>query len=158
MADVKSQQYVTIGCRLPNGYVLEVGLQTTQLVQTPAGGKALIANVQQLENYQFFTLKGVNERIRRGMREEKILLPARLKPDPFYNRNVPKDLWEQWKREHPKNGALKRGDIFEVQPGEANERAATLDAHAKPGPLEPLEQGKFTVGDLTIEKADFDKN
>lgn len=158
MADQKSQQYVTIGCRLPNGYTLEVGLQTTEMQVTPAGGKALVANVQRLDSYQSFTLKGTNERIRRGMRDEKILLPARSKPEPFYNRNVPKELWEQWKREHPKNGALKRRDIFEVQPGEANERAATLDAHATRGPLEPLEQGKFTVGELTIEKADFDKN
>lgn len=155
MADQKSQQYVTIGCRLPNGYTLEVGLQTTELVATPAGGKALIANVRKLDTYDRFTLKGTNEPIRRGMRDG-FLLPARLKADPFYNRNVPKEFWERWKREYPKNGALKRGDIFEVQPGEANERAATLDAHATPNPLAPMEQGKFTVGDMVIEKAQFD--
>lgn len=155
MADQKSQQCVTIGCRLPNGYVLEVGLQTTEVVQTPAGGKALVANVRALDNYTRFVLKGTNERIRSAMREEKILLPSRSKPDPFYNRNVPKDLWEQWKREHPKNGALKRGDIFEIAPGEANERAATLDAHATPGPLQPMEQGVFNIGENIIDKANF---
>lgn len=157
MADQKSQ-FVTIGCRLPNGYTLEVGLQTTEVIATPAGGKALVSNVRQLDNYARFVLKGTNERIRRAMREEKILLPSRSRPDPFYNRNVPREFWEQWKREHPKNGALKRGDIFEVPNGEPNEKAATLDMAATPNPLAPMEQGKFVVGDLVVEKAQFDKD
>lgn len=157
MTDQKSQ-YVTIGCRLPNGYVLEVGLRTTEVIATPAGGKALVSNVRQLDNYQRFVLRGTNERIRRAMVEEKILLPSRSRPTPHYNRNVPREFWEQWKREHPKNGALKRGDIFEVQAGEANERAASLDAAATPNPLAPMEQGKFVVGDLVVEKAQFDKD
>lgn len=155
MADNRSM--VTIGCRLPNGYVLEVGLQTTIVESTPNGGKALIPRVEQLPSYHKHTLKGTNERIRQGMREG-ILLPARLKPEPFYNRDVPRDFWEQWKKEHPKNGALKRADIFEVPAGDTNERAATLDHMQRPGPLEPLEQGKYTVGDVEITKAQFDKD
>ena len=158
MADQKSVVYVTIGCRLPNGYTLEVGLQTTVKEPMANGGTAIVARLEQLPHYQKLTLKGTNEPIRQGMRQG-FLLPSRLRPEPFYNRNVPKDFWEQWKKEHPKNGALKRGDIFEVPNGEANERAATLDmASAPAAPLQPMEQGKFVVGDQEINKAEFDKD
>lgn len=153
-------EVVTIGCRLPNGYMLEVGLKVTETVSLPGGGTGTVARVLKTEQYARFKLKGTNESSKQAFRlsHGEFMPPSKLRPPPEFTRNVPKDFWEQWKKEHPKNGALKRNEIFEVKAGQSNEQAATLDAMSTKGVLEPLEKGAIMkFGDATIQKYEADK-
>lgn len=146
---------VTIGCRLPNGYVLEVGLETT--VRTASGG--LATQIRRTPAYARFVLEGTHGHTK-AARLQGILLPSVLAPEPFINRNVPKALWDQWKKDHPNASVLKAGYIFEVKDDNAASiKAATIDASAKaPQPLAPIDPSKpFAVGPDKVETADHQK-
>jgi len=145
---------VTIGCRLPNGIVLEVGLETTA-----RGGpqNGLVTRIRKTEAYRRYVLKGHHEH-NRALFRQGIRLPATLKPEPFINRNVPKDLWDQWNKEHPASWLVSSGAIFVISnKDEGSVKAAAIDASAKsPQPLAPIDPTKpLRIGEDTIETADF---
>jgi hypothetical protein len=148
-----STEVVTIGCRLPNGIILEVGLQTTI-----KGGphNRPIEKIKRLGNYRRIGLRGVNGHSL-AMRRAGIQTPAVANPEPFLNRNIPKDAWEEWKRKHSDSPLLARGDLFEVKDVK-DERAMVIDAMAKPAMLAPLDMTKpmkIGTNGETIETADF---
>lgn len=143
---------VTIGCRLPNGYVLEVGLLTTTRV-----GNGTIPQLIRTEDYRRFTIRGTREH-NRELAKRGFLPPAQLGAEPYLNHNVPKDLWEQWKKEHKGAWAVTSDNLFEVKDGKdtANAAAAVLDMGQAPRVLEPFDiSKKFKTGDAVVEVADF---
>ena len=129
---------VSIGCRLPNGYRLEVGFS----VNDPGKGGAPFALYRKHDDYAAFTLKGTNQRsILRGPDGKPIgTAPSAIGREPLINHNVPKDLWDRWVAANPKAWALKTGQIFLVPKTDSSTvKAVTLDAKAKsPAILEPL--------------------
>jgi hypothetical protein len=129
-----STETVMIGCRLPHGLKLEVGYKTTR---KGSDGK-VFSHYERLPNYASVVLKGTNEHVQ-GARAQGIQLPAVGNPEPFINRNVSKDLWEQWMKEHPRNWYLKSGNIF-VVPGseEASAKAISTEVMSTQAPLAPL--------------------
>lgn len=147
-----ASEMTKIGCRLPNGYVLEVGLQTT-VRGGPKDG--LISLVKKRGDYQRRVLHGTHAHnaklLLRGIR-----LPSELNPEPFIN-NVPKDLWERWKKEHANAAVLKTGQLFEVADPK-DVKAVILDVMASPTPLAPMDPSKiFKHDDNKVETADFDE-
>jgi hypothetical protein len=92
-------------------------------------------------------------------RKTRLRMPATLSPEPYLNAGVPKDVWEQWKKEHPNSWAVKQGHIFEVKNSSPDEnRAAVLDSMSRPLALAPLDPyGTLKVGADKIEKANFDE-
>lgn len=125
---------VTIGCRLPHGLKLEVGYKTTR---KGADGK-VFANYEKQDNYQCFVLKGTNEHTL-AQRASGIQVPSNGNPVPFINKNVPKDIWEQWVKEHPRNWYQKSMNIFVVTDGtQASADAMVIDSMATQAPLAPL--------------------
>lgn len=130
---------VTIGCRFPNGYVLEVGLQTT--TKTPKGG--LMPMLARTADYKRVVLKGTHAHTEE-MRKNRIQTPAMLNAAPYINHGVPKDVWEQWNKEHPNNWAVRSGNIFEVKAAQdpKNVKAAVADSMQRQAILQPLDQTK----------------
>ena len=148
-------EMVTIGCRFPNGYTLEVGLQTT-VRGGPKDG--LVSLLRRQSDYQRIKLKGTHwhhaNLLRQGIRP-----PAVLNPEPFVNQ-IPKDFWERWKKDHPGAAVIKSGDLFEIATAKdaGNVKAAVLDAMSKPAPLAPMDPSKaITVGTDKVETANFDE-
>lgn len=134
-------EVVSVGCRLPNGYVLEVGFK----VSHRGRGGAPFAMYVKGEDYAKFTLRGTNQHlIIRDVATRKPIgtLPNAMNREPYINDNVPKALWERWVKDNAKNWALKSGQIFLVPKNDADTvRAAGMDAKAKsPAILEPLSQ------------------
>lgn len=143
---------VTIGCRTPLGYTLEVGLQTTARV-----GNGTMSQLIKTEKYRRFTLRGTREHTR-ALRKRGFLPPAQRGAEPYLNQNVPKDLWEEWKKTHADNWMLKSENLFEVKDGKdpANAAAAVLDMGQAPRILEPMDPTKkLKVGNDEVEVADF---
>lgn len=125
---------VIIGCRLPHGLKLEVGYKTTR---KGADGK-VFANYMRSEDYATYVLKGTNEHTI-AQRASGIQVPSSGNPEPFINRNVPKDLWERWVKEHPGNWYQKSMNIFVVTDGTvASEKAMVIDSMSTLAPLAPL--------------------
>lgn len=131
---------VSVGCRLPNGYVLEVGFSVNQPAR---GGGAPFAMYTKHEDYATFTLRGTNQHliIRDASRKPIGTLPNQANREPYINENVPKALWDRWVKENPKNWALKSGQIFLIPSKDAaTAKAAGLDAKAKSkNILEPVD-------------------
>lgn len=150
-----SAEVVSIGCRLPNGIVLEVGLQTT--VKGGPHGRP-VEQIRRLQSYKRIRLGGTHDHTR-AMRKAGIQTPAMLAAEPFITRGIPKALWEEWKRSHPDSWFLASNNIFEVK-DEKDIRAQILDSMATPTPLGPIDPTKpMIVGSdkSTIETADFTK-
>lgn len=148
----KTAQTVTIGCRLPKGITLEVGLQTTTKVTGPSGVTGLVAQVKRSDKYQRIVIKGTHHHnaalFRAGLRP-----PSILRPEPFLTPNVPKDAWDEWCRQHAGCWLLRSQNLFEVK-GDA--RAIILDVMKNPAPLSPMDPTKpLKVGNDTVETADF---
>lgn len=125
---------VAIGCRLPNGLKLEVGFSVSQ----KGNGGAPFAMVIKGESYASFTLRGTNQHliVRDQTRKPVAVLPNQRGREPYINPNVPKDLWERWKKENAKSWHLTSGQIFEVPKNDASTvKAATVDASAKSKPI-----------------------
>lgn len=147
----KSAEVITLGCRLPNGYVLEVGLQTTVKI-----ANGLMPQLRRTPSYQRVRLGGTHDHTR-GVRRQGIQVPAMLNAEPFLTRNVPKALWDRWKSEHQGAWVLKSGNIFEVKDVK-DERSLILDSMAMPAVFQPVDPSKaIKVGDSTIEKANFEE-
>ncbi len=146
----KAAETVTIGCRIPNGYVLEVGLQTVAPMKDDT-----IPMVKKLANYKRIRIGGTHDH-QRSARLAGIQVPSMANPDAFLTRGVPKDLWEQWKKEHPGSWAVESGNLFEVR---GNERDAIKEAKTiSPAVLQPVDPSKtMKIGNDVIEKAEFEK-
>lgn len=131
-----STETVMIGCRLPHGLKLEVGYKTTR--KGPEGKTFM--NYERLDSYATFVLKGTNEHMQ-SARSSGILLPAAGAPEPFINKNVPKDLWTQWVKEQggERSWFLKSGNLFVVANKEdASAKAMTIDLMTTQAPFAPL--------------------
>lgn len=133
-----STDTVSVACRLPNGYVLEVGFS----VNVPAaGGGASFAMYRKNKDYQTYTLKGCNQHslIRDPRGNVLMQLPSAAGREPFINHGIPKDFFDRWCKENAENWALTSGQIF-VVPKPADTKAVTADAAAKsPAIFEPLD-------------------
>lgn len=131
-----STETVMIGCRLPHGLKLEVGYKTTR----KGADGTVHMNYERLESYATCVLKGTNEHVQ-GARAAGILMPAVGVPQPFINKNVPKDLWTQWIKEQGGQRCwyLKSGNLFVVPNAEeASAQAMAIDLITTQAPLAPL--------------------
>lgn len=144
-------QAIKIGCRLPAGYTLEVGLQTTF---NDPGTRRPVTQVQRKDDYQRVVLNGTHHHTR-DMRKQKIQVPSIGKPEPAYTL-VDVEFWERWKKEHPRANILKNGDIFEIR-DQKDTAAVQLDVMARPQILAPIDPSAlFRTDGNKIEKANFD--
>lgn len=156
-APATGTETVIIGCRLPSGITLEVGLQT---LERNADGK-WFTMVKRLDNYDRIVLKGWHHHNATGLQ-----MPAGMNSDrPYLNRGVNKAAWEEWKKEHAKSWLLKNHILFEA----ATEAEAMLKATGEaidgtPKPLAPIHvtaEGKPIVDGKPlkdVETADFKKD
>lgn len=142
-------EQIKIGCRLPAGYTLEIGLSTT----VQANGRP-ITQVNRREDYQRVYLKGTHSHTV-ALRRQKIQVPSIGKPEPAYTM-VDAAFWERWKKDHPRAAILRTNDIFEVVDVK-NTAAIQLDVMARPQPLAPIDPTKiFKTDGNKIEKANFE--
>jgi len=137
-----AKETITIGCKLPSGITLEVGLQT---VEKTSDGK-LLTSVVRLQNYQRIVLKGWHHHNTTGLQ-----LPAGMNMRPFLNRDVDKAAWDQWKAEHKGSWLLKNEILFEAR-DEASAQLRVLEGEKTPTPFAPLNPAK-RIAD--VEPADF---
>lgn len=144
-----AEETVTIGCRLPNGLILEVGYET--VTAKDASGK-VNTQVRRLDNYKRIALKGWNAHSEE-MRRQEIQVPAGMNTRPYLNRGVSKAAWEQWKVDHPDSWLMKRGILFEAK-NEADAQVKALDAGKEQLILAPLNKAQLPSG---IAEADFTK-
>lgn len=145
---------VAIGCKLPNGYVLEVGYTVTERGGPNPNG--VITKLSRAENYRRFKVLGTHAHTAE-LRAKGMRMPSILNPQPFIT-NVPKDLWEQWCKDHRRAWVLTSGQLFEVKDAAKpeNVKAAVLDAQGRPSILTPLDPSKpMKVGQDTVQTADF---
>jgi hypothetical protein len=126
MANVET---VAVGCKLPNGIKLEIGLQKAVVGSAPAKG----------EHYQTFTLKGWNSN--GGPINLQNPAPNKLKPQAFINFNVPKDFWEQWCKEHPKSWLLRNEVLFAAK-SHADAATRKNDSGGTPVILGPIDKDR----------------
>ncbi len=142
-----ASEFVTIGCKLPAGLVLEVGLQT---MEKNADGKWITA-VKRLPNYARFVIRGWNTHsadARKQLIEAKSPtgVPHGTNTRPFINRNVPRALWEQWKKDHPNSWLFKNELLFEVAAGdEASAALRVAESTKTPTVFEPIDSSKTIV-------------
>ena len=141
-----SEETVIIGCRLPNGLILEVGLY--ERVTDSNGRQA--TQIRKLANYQKIVLKGWNAHSEE-MRRNEIQVPAGMNTKPFLNRGVSKAAWEEWKKKHPDSWLIKNGILLEAK-NEADAQVKSLDVAKEPLVLAPLNKDALPAG---ISKADF---
>lgn len=148
-----STEFVTVGCRLPNGMTLEVGFSTTA---RNAGG-APFARYRQHADYQAVTLKGTGQHLfvrHPATRKVITTLPSQREAEPWLNQ-VPKDFWDRWSKEHADSWLLKSGQLFVIpKPDAATIKAASADAQAtSPAVFQPLDPSQpFKVEDHTVTK------
>jgi hypothetical protein len=143
-----SEETVIIGCRLPNGLVLEIGYESTT---TQDNGK-INTQVKRLANYTRIVLKGWNAHSEE-MRRQEIQVPAGMNTRPFLNRGVSKAAWSQWVKDHPDSWLLKNGVLFEAK-NEADAQVKSLDVTKEKLILAPLDKKQLPKG---VEEADFTK-
>lgn len=145
---------VTVGCRLPQGYVLEVGLIPPVIRE----GR-LVARHKQKPDYARHVLLGTNQHTAES-RKKGLLLPAITGVEPWMNA-VPADIWERWKKEYSTTwAAMQRGGhLFEVKaaPNSNDAKAATMDAMAKPDSFAPMNPDGDARAPKKVTKAEFDK-
>jgi hypothetical protein len=135
---------VTIGCKSPAGFILEIGYTIG-----PAGGQVLG------DNYQRVVIYGWN----RHTQPQRIALkeagstgdvPHGTNTSPYLNRNVPKAFWEQWVKEHPKSWLLKNEILFAVASGDhAGAALRQKEGEKTPKILTPLDRNKSTIPGVT---------
>jgi hypothetical protein len=136
-----AKEVITIGCKLPSGITLEVGLQTTQKID----GKLMTSVVRQ-DNYQRIVLKGWHHHNTTGLQ-----LPAGTNMSPFLNRNVDKAAWDEWKKTHANSWLLKNEILFEAK-DEASAQLRVLEGDKTPSLFAPIIPKKLPAG---IEPAEF---
>jgi hypothetical protein len=142
-----SKETVTIGCKLPAGLVLEVGLQTVN--------KEGRTDLKKLPNYERYIIRGWNHHsfeMRKQLVATKSTsgVPHGMNTTPFLNRNVPKDLWDRWKASHVDSWLLKNEILFEVKSGdEASAALRVVESVDTPKIFEPIDQAKTIVPGVT---------
>jgi hypothetical protein len=151
-----SKETVTIGCKAPAGFKLEVGLQTLAKID----GKR-VAAVQRTESYASYIIRGWNHHsfdMRKQLIETKSTsgVPHGMNTRPYLNRNVPKAFWERWKSEHLNSWLLKNEILFEVASGdEASAALRVVEGEKTPKIFEPIDQTKTIVpGIKPLERED----
>lgn len=140
---------ITVGCRLPHGLTLEVGLSPP----VTKDGRMVRRHARK-PDYAVFVLKGVNQKTAEA-RRLSIPIVAMASTEPEMN-EVPADIWDRWKKEYAQTWkAFKdNGSLFEVK-DKGDTKAATLDAMAHRDGFAPLNPS----GDPRapkIKKASFD--
>jgi hypothetical protein len=151
----KASDTVIIGCRLPSGITLEVGLQT---LEKNADGK-YFTMVKRLDNYERIVLKGWHHHNTTGLQ-----MPAGVSMNkPFLNRNVSRAAWDEWTRTHSKSWLLKNKVLFAANT-EAEAQLMALEAvDGTPKVLAPIgltKEGKPLIDGKPakdVETADFVK-
>jgi hypothetical protein len=145
-----STDFVSIGCRLPNGLKMEVGYQTSH----HGAGGAPFSQVRKGADYQTYTLKGRNQHMFVRGPDRKILttLASQIGLDPVITQ-VPADFWQRWSREKKDSWLLKSGHVFLV-PKPSDLKAVSTDAKAiSPNILEPLNPKEvMKIGDMEIKR------
>lgn len=134
---------VIIGCKLPSGITLEVGLQV--LAKNPEN--KLFTQVKRLDNYERIVLRGWHHHNTTGMQ-----LPAGANMRPFLNRGVSKEAWLEWVRTHKDSWLLKNNILFEAE-NEAEAQGKTLDSIEGPSVFAPLDPKQTVVPG--VKKVDF---
>ena len=136
-----AKETVIIGCKLPAGITLEVGLQTTEIVN----GNEQTA-VKRLPNYQKIVLRGWHAHNATGLR-----MPAGMDMRPYLNRNVDAAAWAEWKRTHPNSWLLKNEILFEAK-DEPSAAIRVAEGEKTPTLFKPIDPANPMAG---IKKADF---
>lgn len=139
------QATVIIGCKLPSGITLEVGIQ---VLAKNNDGK-YFTQVKRLSNYARIVLKGWHHHNTTGLQ-----LPAGTDTRPFLNRGVSKEAWEEWKKKHADSWLLKNNILFEAD-NEAAAQGKVLDGDSTPTLFAPLDRSKPGPGGVT--KANFNE-
>ena len=143
---------VIIGCKLPAGLVLEVGLQVTE---KDAHGN-LITSVKRGPNYKRITLKGWNAHTARE-RASGIQLPAGVNITPYLNHGVDKAAWDEWKDKHKDSWLLKNEILFEAKDA-ASAQPRAIEGEKTPAPFAPIDPKKgalpsgITTADFVAER------
>jgi hypothetical protein len=143
-----AKETVIIGCKLPNGLVLEVGYEIS-----PTGAQI------KSSDYQRIVIKGWNahsEEMRRQLIAVKsdAGVPHALNTRPFLNRNIPKEFWTRWVSEHKRSWLLKNEILFEAN-DEASAALRVSEADKTPKVFEPIDRNKIRIPGIT--QADFSK-
>jgi hypothetical protein len=156
MADnlAKTRETVIIGCKLPNGLLLEIGYSTTARGE---GNGSLKVELVKHPDYASYQIKGWNAHTEE-MRNTLIKagsdtgLPHGLNTTPYLNRGVPKAFWERWVAEHKRSWLIKNQVLFVANDDKS---AASLVAESKDTPkvFEPIDRNKKIVPG--IKTADF---
>lgn len=154
-----STEMIQVGCRLPNGYVLEVGFTVNS--EGKGRGGAPFAMYRKDKSYRTVTLKGLNQRslIRDPATNKPFAVaPAQIDREPFIN-TIPKDLWDRWIKDNAEQWVVVTGQIFVIPRGDGTAlKAVTLDARSKgPNIFEPIDQSaamKIEANNITK----FDKD
>lgn len=146
-------EFVTVGCRLPLGLAIEVGLQTT--VKDSKG--ELSVQVKRLPNYRRFVIAGTHEHQEHN-RKDGIQVPSIRNPEPFFTK-VPKDIWDEWIRTHGTDWVIRSKNIFAVKQDKdgSNVQAQTLEAMSTEAPFQPLDRDAPLKVGLDVVTAKNDK-
>lgn len=145
-------EMVQVGCRTPNGYVLEVGFTTND----EGKGGAPFAMYRKGRDYKAVTLKGLNQRsiIRDPSGKPFAMAPSARGREAYIN-TIPRDFWERWKKENAEQWVMTSGQIFEIPKGDGSQaKAVALDAAAKgPNIFEPIDPSVIMkIEDNSISK------
>lgn len=150
-----SKDTVTIGCKLPAGLKLEIGLQTTV---PDSATKRPIVQVKALPTYEVVRIRGWNAHtldMRRQLDKTKSAagVPHGMNTTPFLNRGISKVFWERWKAEHSGSWLLKNEILFEVADDDHAGAALRVEESAKtPTVFEPLDPSKTIVPGVETRK------
>lgn len=152
-----AEEMVSVGCRLPNGYRLEVGFSVSQ----KGDGGAPFAMYTKHDDYQVHVLRGLNQHsiIRDESGKPFAVKPSQMNREPVVNQ-VPKAFWDRWVKEHSdKNGkptawVLTSGNVFALPKDTSSAKAAIMDAKAKsPNLFEPINPSDvMKIEDHTITR------
>jgi hypothetical protein len=134
---------VTIGCKMPHGLTLEVGLE--QLPQGIWGAPI------QGKKYRKATLNGTHAEF---MKRNPTIQPvATLNPEPGLTQ-IPEDFWEEWCKGQGKTHPARLTGVIFVVPDVKEEADAVLyDAQSLKSGFEPLDPDKLPE---LIEEAPVD--
>lgn len=125
---------VSIGCKLPQGLVLEVGYSVE-------GG-----NLMRHADYKRIVLAGANQH---SIVQGNLRTPSPKDLRPGITNNVDEAVFDAWVEAHKDTNIVKNGLVFKAKnAGEATARAN--DLKAKPTGMEPVDPTKHPgVGKLT---------
>lgn len=121
-----SGNLISVGCKLPQGLIIEVGYE-----MVPGG-------TIKGENYRRIVLAGANQH---STVVGTLRTPSPKELRPGITNNVPEDVFDEWVAKHKDTNIVKNGLVFKAKnAGEATAKAA--DLAAKPTGMEPLDPSK----------------